>query len=108
VHGRHLFVFRVPELGAAGLRDQAVRALAAEGLAAASSGYVPLHRNAPLIEQTTEICHRLGRSYKAADCPNADLVSADTIWLPHHYLLGTADQAERVAEAITKVVRAAL
>jgi dTDP-4-amino-4,6-dideoxygalactose transaminase len=107
-HGRHLFVFRVPELGASGLRDRAVRALAAEGLAAASTGYVPLHRNAPLIEQTTEVCRRLGRSYETADCPNADLVSADTIWLPHHYLLGTADQAERVAEAITKVVRASL
>lgn len=105
-HGRHLFVFRVPELGAAKLRDEAVKALAAEGLAAASSGYVPLHRNEPLVAETTEICRRLGRTYQVSDCPNADLVSADTIWLPHHYLLGTEDQAEQVAEAITKVVRA--
>lgn len=103
-HGRHLFIFRVPQLGAAGLRDAAVKALQAEGLSAASTGYVPLHRNEPLINEATEISRRVGRTYTPTDCPNADLVSADTIWLPHTYLLGTEEQTELLVSAIRKVV----
>lgn len=104
-HGRHLFLFRVPTLAAGGLRDAAVRALVAEGLPSVSSGYVPLHRNQPLINAATDICRRVGRSYKPTDCPQADILSADTIWLPHTYLLGTEEQTTRLAAAITKVVR---
>ncbi|WP_205857449.1 DegT/DnrJ/EryC1/StrS family aminotransferase, partial [Phytoactinopolyspora endophytica] len=51
-HGRHLFIFRAPALAAAGTRDAAVRALAAEGLTGASTGYVPLHRNVALMRET--------------------------------------------------------
>ncbi|HEY9294674.1 MAG TPA: DegT/DnrJ/EryC1/StrS family aminotransferase [Microlunatus sp.] len=103
-HGRHLYIFRVPGLGRAGLRDAAVAALAAEGLRAASTGYVPLHRNEPVINEATEICRRLDRPYLLTPCPQADLVSADTIWLPHNYLLGTPEQTERLGQAISKVV----
>jgi dTDP-4-amino-4,6-dideoxygalactose transaminase len=103
-HGRHLFVFRVPELGAAGRRDEAVAALAAEGLPAASTGYVPHHRNDPLITETAGLCRRLGRSYVPRSCPHADVAAADTIWLPHNYLLGDEEQTERLAAAIHKVV----
>ncbi|NEE02311.1 DegT/DnrJ/EryC1/StrS family aminotransferase [Phytoactinopolyspora halotolerans] len=106
-HGRHLFVFRVPALGAAGTRDAAVRALAAEGLPGASSGYVPLHRNEALMRETRAVVDRLGQPYPEPDCPVADQVSTDTIWLPQPYLLGDDEFTHRVAGAIAKVVRAA-
>ena len=57
-----------------------------------------------MIDEATEICRRLGRSYPVNPCPQADLVSTDTIWLPHNYLLGTPEQTERLAGAIRKVV----
>jgi dTDP-4-amino-4,6-dideoxygalactose transaminase len=106
-HGRHLFVFRVPSLGAAGTRDAAVQALAAEGLIGASGGYVPLHRNAPLVREAAAIAARLGQPYPEADCPVADEISADTIWLPQFCLLGDDEFTHRVAAAITKVTAAA-
>lgn len=106
-HGRHLFMFRVPDLGQQGLRDAAVRALVAEGLPGTSPGYVPLHRNAALRTAATDLAERLGRRYSAAECPVADEVSTDTIWLPQRYLLGSEGQTHEVAQAIEKVVRAA-
>lgn len=103
-HGRHLFLLRVPELGRAGTRDDALRSLKEAGFSEASSGYVPLHRNEPLLAEASEICGRLGRTYQATPCPNADLVASDTIWFPQHYLLGSEDQIEQIATAVRKVV----
>jgi len=105
-HGRHLFMFRVPELGRAGLRDAAAKALNAEGVVGASSGYVPLHRNEALVAESKALADRLGQPYPEADCPVADLVCTDTIWLPQPTLLGTAEQTNAVADAIIKVVGA--
>lgn len=102
-HGRHLFMLRLPNLGAAGKRDAAVRALAAEGLGA-SSGYVPLHRNEALVSEAKAIADRLSQPWPEPNCPQADLVSTDTIWLPQPYLLGTEEQTRGVAAAILKVV----
>lgn len=106
-HGRHLFIFRVPRLGACGLRDEAVEAMRAEGLPAVSTGYLPLQHNAALLKEAAVICDRLGRTYQPNECPNADLVAEDTIWLPHNYLLGTEEQTHDLADAIRKVVTAA-
>ncbi len=105
-HGRHLFMFRVPDLGAAGLRDAAAKALGAEGVAGASSGYVPLHRNEALLAESKALAARLGQPYPEADCPVSDLVCTDTIWFPQTVLLGTTEQTNAVADAITKVVSA--
>jgi dTDP-4-amino-4,6-dideoxygalactose transaminase len=102
-HGRHLFMLRLPNLGAAGKRDAAVRALGAEGLGA-SSGYVPLHRNEALVSEAKAIADRLSQPWPEPNCPQADLVSTDTIWLPQPYLLGTEEQTRGVAAAILKVV----
>lgn len=106
-HGRHLFIFRVPELGAAGLRDAAVKALHAEGVAGASTGYVPLHRNDAVVGEARALAERLGQPWPENLCPNADLVSADTIWLPQPVLLGTEQQTAAVGRAIAKVAGAA-
>lgn len=104
--GHHLFILRLPELGRLGLRDAAVKALAAEGVAA-SPGYVPLHRNEVVVTEARQIASRLGQPYPEAECPATDLVSSDTIWLPHRYLSGTQEQTRAVAAAIAKVARSA-
>lgn len=105
-HGRHLFIFRVPALGVAGTRDAVVSALAAEGLRAASSGYVPLHRHEALNREITELTGRLGQPYPRTELPVAEQVCTDTIWLPQRYLLGTEEQTRQIAAAIVKVVAA--
>lgn len=103
-HGRHLFLMRVP--GFAGRRDTALKALEAEGLRGVSGGYVPLHRNAAVLRDAKAIADRLGQPYPEADCPNADAVSTDTIWLPQTFLLGTEETTHRIAAAIEKVALA--
>lgn len=104
-HGHHLFLLRAPDLGEAGLRDIAVEALGAEGITAAT-GYVPLHRNGAVQRETLAITDRLGQPRPEPDCPGADLVSRDTIWLPQRMLLGTDEQTRTIARALRKVVGA--
>ncbi|MFC6161223.1 DegT/DnrJ/EryC1/StrS family aminotransferase [Kribbella jiaozuonensis] len=99
-HGRHLFMLRLP-----GHRDAVLEALAADGLTRASSGYVPLHRNTAVLRESQAITTKLGQPYPTPDCPNADTVSTDTIWLPQTYLLGTEPQTRSIATTITKAVR---
>src|SRR5699024_11037872 len=69
-HGHHLFLLRLPELGRRGLRDAAVKALAAEGVAA-SPGYVPLHRNDAVIAEARALTSRLGQPFAQTPCPQA-------------------------------------
>ncbi|MFI5692214.1 DegT/DnrJ/EryC1/StrS family aminotransferase [Kribbella sp. NPDC051586] len=98
-HGRHLFMMRIP-----GRRETVLESLTAAGFARASSGYVPLHRNAAVLRESKAITDKLGQPYPEADCPNADTVSTDTIWLPQTYLLGTEAQTRSIADTITKAV----
>lgn len=107
-HGRHLFMMRFPGFtGKPELRDAAAKALNAEGLAGASGGYVPLHRNEPLLAEAKAIAAKLGQPYPEPVCPVADEVCTDTIWLPHHWLMADDEQIGQVAAAISKVVRSA-
>jgi dTDP-4-amino-4,6-dideoxygalactose transaminase len=98
-HGRHLFMLRIPDH-----RDAVLKSLAAAGFDKASSGYLPLHRNAAVLRETKAITDRLGQPYPDATCPNADAVSTDTIWLPQPYLLGTEPQTHAIAQAITNAI----
>ncbi|MET9317165.1 DegT/DnrJ/EryC1/StrS family aminotransferase [Kribbella sp. NPDC003505] len=98
-HGRHLFMLRVP-----GRRDAVLDALSAAGFDRASSGYVPLHRNAAVLRESRAITTRLGQPYPEHACPNADLLSTDTIWLPQPYLLGTEDETRAIADTIADAV----
>ena len=102
-HGHHLFMLRVPELGRQGLRDTAVAALKAEGVEA-TTGYVPLHRNQAVQTEARQIAARLGQTRPEPECPAADLVSQDTLWLPQRMLLGSEEQTRAIARAIRKVV----
>ncbi|HEY3560301.1 MAG TPA: DegT/DnrJ/EryC1/StrS family aminotransferase [Kribbella sp.] len=101
-HGRHLFMLRIP-----GRRDEVLESLTAAGFNRASSGYVPLHRNTAVLREAKTITDRLNQPYPQADCPNADTVSTDTIWLPQTYLLGTDDQTRSIAEALTATLTSA-
>ena len=83
-----------------------MHALAAEGVHA-SPGYVPLHRNEAVITEARQVAARLGQPYPEAPCPQAELVSTDTIWFPHRYLSGTEEQTQALAAAIAKVARSA-
>jgi len=98
-HGRHLFMLRVP-----GRRDAVLEALRAAGFDRASSGYVPLHRNAAVLRESQAITTRLGQPYPEHPCPNADLVSTDIIWLPQPYLLGAEDETRAIADTIANAV----
>ncbi|SDS75463.1 DegT/DnrJ/EryC1/StrS family aminotransferase [Microlunatus soli] len=106
-HGHHLFIFRLPELGARGLREAAAAALRAEGLPGVSTGYLPLHRNPALQRATADLARRLGRPEVTANCPATDLISTDTLWLPHETLLGSPEQIAAVGRAIAKIAHAA-
>jgi dTDP-4-amino-4,6-dideoxygalactose transaminase len=99
-HGRHLFLLRIPG------RDAVLESLTAAGITRVSPGYVPLHRNAAVLRDSQAITTRLNQPYPEANCPNADQVSTDTIWLPQPYLLGTEDQTRSIATTITKAVTA--
>jgi dTDP-4-amino-4,6-dideoxygalactose transaminase len=98
-HGRHLFMLRLP-----GGREPVLESLAAAGITRVSPGYVPLHRNAAVLRDAKAITTRLGQPYPEANCPNADQVSTDTIWLPQPYLLGTESQTRSIATTITEAV----
>ena len=106
MHGRHLYLMRVPVLGREGLRDAAVDALAAEGVPAAA-GYGPLHQNLAILEESRALAGHLGQELHPSPCPGADLVSRDTIWLPQQALLGEAEQTRAIARAVRKVVGSA-
>lgn len=101
-HGHHLYLLRLPALGAAGLRDTAVRALGAEGVTA-SPGYVPLHRNEPLVSERRTVAERLGRPAPEDDCPHTDLLASDTVWLPQTMLLGSEQQTRTIARVLVEI-----
>ncbi|GAA3145114.1 3-amino-5-hydroxybenzoate synthase [Kribbella aluminosa] len=98
-HGRHLFMLRIPDH-----RDAVLKSLTTTGFDKASSGYVPLHRNTAVLREAKAITDRLNQPYPETDCPNADTVATDTIWIPQPYLLGTEPQTRALATAITTAV----
>lgn len=100
VHGQHLFVMRFPGLGAGG-RDRLLGLLHQGGLKHASSGYIPLHRNQPLLEKALGNAAAAGRAFREPYCPNTDQRVEETIWLPQPVLLVEPALLEQVAELIT-------
>ena len=103
-HGRHLFIVRVPNIGAAGLRDRFVDALRAEGVPA-TAGYGALHRHDAVVRRATENAAIFGLPYSVASCPVTDAVVRDSVWLPQFVLLGTPGDMVDIASAFEKVTR---
>ncbi|MGC3952789.1 MAG: DegT/DnrJ/EryC1/StrS family aminotransferase [Propionicimonas sp.] len=100
VHGQHLFLIRFPGLGAA-RRNRLLSLLQQGGLRHASSGYIPLHRNQPLLEKARGNAAAAGRTFREPSCPHTDQRVEETIWLPQPVLLAEPEVLDQVAELIT-------
>ncbi|MEV6964308.1 DegT/DnrJ/EryC1/StrS family aminotransferase [Hamadaea sp. NPDC051192] len=100
-HGLHLFLFQVPGRD----RDGFVQALAAEGIPC-MAGYQGLHRNEALRQKAEALASLTGAPLPSWDCPVTDRVAAQTVWLPHQTLLGSADDTADIAAAVSKVLGA--
>ena len=104
-HSYHLFMVRLtPEFGAT--RDRVARALAAEGIPCSAGYGFPLHRQ-PLFRNREFGPYLRGVSnvpdYSRVECPNADLVCAESIWLEQRMLLGTEQDMDDIAAAVEKI-----
>jgi dTDP-4-amino-4,6-dideoxygalactose transaminase len=103
VHGRNLFMFRVPGLGGGENKRAFVRAVTAEGVPLAG-GYIGLHRNAAVDTEITKITARLSQPRPTAELPVTDRVVAEAMWLSPQTLLGTRRDVEDIAVALRKVL----
>ncbi|HET8546764.1 MAG TPA: DegT/DnrJ/EryC1/StrS family aminotransferase, partial [Bryobacteraceae bacterium] len=106
----HLYMFRYDPAGFGGLsRATFLKALRAEGIPA-SAGYSPLNKE-PLILATLQSRglsrayskDRIARWQERNRCPENDRLCEEAVWLPQHWLLGTREDMDQVAEAIKKI-----
>lgn len=106
-HAYHLYMFRYDPAGFGGRsRDEFLKALEAEGVVA-SSGYVPLYKEAVFARKTAGEGAWCRNSrpidYGAVHCPNCEEASAHGVWLFQQQLLGDRTDMDDIAEAIEKI-----
>jgi dTDP-4-amino-4,6-dideoxygalactose transaminase len=104
-HSYHLFLLRIePAFGAA--RAAVLRALEAEGVPC-SAGYGHALPDQPLFRRRAFGPYLPGAApeldYSEAQCPNADLLCGQSIWLEQSLLLGSREDMDDVARAFEKV-----
>jgi dTDP-4-amino-4,6-dideoxygalactose transaminase len=106
-HANHLFTFRVVhEYFGGKSHEEFLNALEAEGIPC-SAGYVPLYKEGLFAR----VAHRQGAWCQAGrpiDYPNLHLpvceqVCRDTVWLQQYQLLGTHQDMDDIATAISKI-----
>lgn len=107
VHGQHLFLMRFPSLGAQ-RRDALLARLQDGGLAHASAGYVPLHRNLALLEKARRNAEAVGSPFADPECRQTDARCAETIWLPQSVLLLDPPLLDAVADLVRDSLRTEL
>jgi len=106
----HLYMFRYDAQAFAGLpRDRFLKALAAEGVPAAS-GYGPLNRQSFL---TTALASRgykklfsekrLKEWTEQNHCPMNDRLCKEAVWLTQNMLLGPRSDMDQIADAIRRI-----
>lgn len=108
-HAYHLYVFRYDSAGFGGRSgEEFLRALNAEGVPS-SSGYVPLYKEAVFKSAAAGpgVRDPAGRlidfaAYESR-CPVCEQVCRDTVWIMQHNLLGTKQDMDDIASAITKI-----
>lgn len=105
------FVFRFHSERFAGLdRDVFVAALQAEGVPCDGRFYESLP-SSPLLAADAVDRSRYpawNESDHVASCPIAERAAyRESVWIPHHLLLGDASDVDQIAEAIAKVCRGA-
>ncbi|MCK4374817.1 MAG: DegT/DnrJ/EryC1/StrS family aminotransferase, partial [Candidatus Brocadiae bacterium] len=92
-------------------REELMEALSAEGIPCWGSYSEPLYRN-PLFQRSgdgPEYCplscpYYGGRmDYSKVECPNAERLCREAIWMSHSMLLGTREDMEDIVGAFRKV-----
>ncbi len=111
-HAWHLYMFQYdPSAFGRMPRAEFVRCLQAEGIPC-TAGYQPLHRAAPVVEETTRMLHALGRArtpsepHAPAHLPVVEQAGQDVVWLFQYMLLGEEADMDDVVEAVAKIQRA--
>lgn len=100
-HSYHLYMFAIATERSSFVNKQDfIRKLVSEGIPAAA-GYVPLNKNAAIIEGT----RRWTQEARVYSCPVAES-AADTeiIWLHQNVLLGDESDMLDIAQAVSKVM----
>lgn len=93
-HAYHIFSMRYDAAAFAGLaREQVIEALLAEGVPVTGGYPHPLYRN-PLFAE---------HPHRVEPCPEAEAYCRESVWLPHHALLGEPDWMGQVIRAFHKV-----
>jgi dTDP-4-amino-4,6-dideoxygalactose transaminase len=105
-HSYHLLMFRFLSAAFGIPRAAFIQALQAEGIPC-SAGYgfslheQPLFRNKAFGPYLAERFHEL--DYRAAVCPNSDLLCKEAVWLEQRILLGRRADMGQIAEAFEKI-----
>ncbi len=108
----HAYLLRYVAAECDGLsREELIEALSAEGIPCWGSYSEPLYRN-PLFQRSgdgPEYCplscpYYGGRmDYSEVECPNAERLCREAIWMSHSMLLGTREDMEDIVAAFHKV-----
>lgn len=100
------FVFRYDPEHFGGLeRDVFVAGLQAEGIPCDGRFYESLPTS-PLLQKDSARYPAWAASKRRPSCPVAERAAyRESVWLPHHLLLGDHGDAEQIAEAIEKICR---
>jgi len=102
-HARHLFAIRFePAAFGDRSRDEFLAAWRAEGIAATSAGYIPLHQS-PAIRRALE------SRFEVHDLPSfpvAERAAQNTLWLFQNALLDDRAGLDTIVEAALKIQRA--
>ena len=108
----HIYIFRVDK-GSFGIgRDRLVECLNAEGIPCHGGYPFPLYRN-PVFQDLGKIDSPLARligkklDYKKVNCPEAERICKDVIWIKQSTLLGTRKDMRDIVTAVKKIKAAA-
>ena len=108
----YMYIFRYDPTEFGGLsRQQFVDALIAEGVPA-FVGFLAIHRTPVFANRTFGPRWRVDDprlpDYQQVDCPHAEAIGEQTVWLPHRVLLGDQEDLDEIVAAIQKIRNHAL
>jgi dTDP-4-amino-4,6-dideoxygalactose transaminase len=110
LHTYHIYIFRYDKSKFNGLSKAEFAAmLAAEGVPSFMGYPEPLYKQ-PLFQQKNVFCYAIPESvdYTHVCCPVAEKACyEEAVWIMQHAMLGTREDMEKFAQAITKIQRIA-
>ena len=105
---QYVFKYDAAAFGGAS-RDRFVAALEAEGIAADGLFYEPIYRSALFEVDPRDFPVLAGRGadnlpWSETRCPVAERAAyAESVWLPHQWLLGSEQDLDQIVEAVAKI-----